>query len=260
MSQPKSFRYSLNQQVRRAAKGVMHFFFGRSEDAPFELHKEKVEKILLVRPTFRLGHAVLATPAIFLFRKTFPEARIDFIGAPISKSLFQNLPVDTHFTITRRFPNSPWIYPAMLKRLRQAKYDLAVDLSCSQSALGAFIVGFSKARFRIGLRGEWDRWFNVRIQRPREKNKYRTLPAFLEGLGLKSDQALPSLPLSPAERELARKGMQKSLRFTGRSIVGVFVGGRGRGASAGRSKIFRVSLWPFRHGGLMLCYSPVRKK
>ena len=228
MPKPKSFRYFLNKNIRHAVRWMMHLLFRRSEDAPFELHKEQIKKILLVRPTFRLGHAVLATPAIFLFRKTFPQAEIDFVGAPLSKTLFHNLPIDTYFTVTRRFPHSSWTYLAMVKRLREAKYDLAVDLSCSQSALGAFIAGFSKARFRIGLRGEWDRWFNVRIQRPREKNKYQNLPAFLEKLGLKPDGKLPSLALSPEERNFAKERMRRSARFPERSIVGVFLGGRQR--------------------------------
>src|SRR5262245_19806689 len=171
MSQVKSFRYSLNQKIRRIVKWVMRRVTIRSSDKLLDLHADEIKKILLVRATFRMGDSVLATPAISVFRKNFPNARIDFVGAPISRTLFQNLPIDHHFSLIRRYPQSSWDYPVLIKQLRSVGYDVAVDVSCSQSAMGSFIVGFSRARYRVGLRGEWDRWFNVRIPRPPEKNK-----------------------------------------------------------------------------------------
>jgi hypothetical protein len=39
-----------------------------------------------------------------------------------------------------------------------------VDVSGSSAALGAFIVGFSDARFRARIRGKWDHWFNLAFQ------------------------------------------------------------------------------------------------
>ena len=62
-----------------------------------------------------------------------------------------------------------FITQAMLREIRAARYDLAVDVGGSNAALGAFIVGFSGARFRAGLRGKWDSWFNLRFpDRPRK--------------------------------------------------------------------------------------------
>jgi len=226
MSQVKSFRYSLNQKIRRIVKWVMRRVTIRSSDKLLDLHADEIKKILLVRATFRMGDSVLATPAISVFRKNFPNARIDFVGAPISRTLFQNLPIDHHFSITRRYPQSSWDYPALIKQLRSVGYDVAVDVSCSQSAMGSFIVGFSRARYRVGLRGEWDRWFNVRIPRPPEKNKYRILSAFLKALGLHSVETRSWLALSSAEKEEGRKKIREVITWDRAPTVGVFVGGR----------------------------------
>ncbi len=226
MSRPKHFRYSLNQNIRRTAKWIMRSVTNRSNEQRLDLHKEKIEKILLVRATFRMGDSVLAAPAISVFRKQFPDARIDFVGAPISETLFRNLPIDHHFCITRRFPHSSWAYLVLVKKLRSLSYDLAVDLSCSQSAMGSFIVGFSGARFRVGLQGQWDRWFNVRIPRPPERNKYQVLPALLRSLGLETEEIIPSLVFSPAEKEEGRKNIKDLIRWDRAPTVGVFVGGR----------------------------------
>jgi heptosyltransferase-3 len=180
----------------------------------------------LVRPTFRLGDSILATPAIFLFRRNFPHARIDFVGAPIAKVLYRNLPVDHLFTITKRFPGASWAYLALLKQIRSVGYDLAVDVSASKSAIASFIVGFSGARFRAGCRGRRDRWFNARTTRPSEKNKYRVLPAFLAAMGLETQEILPSLILSPFEKEDGKRMMETLFGPCSDPIAGVFVGGR----------------------------------
>jgi len=224
---PKIFRYSLDQKFRSAANWIMRQVTTESKEERLDLHKEQLKKILLVRATFRMGHSILAVPAILLFRKTFPHARIDFVGAPVSAKAFGNLPIDHHFSITRRYPGSAWDYPLLLRQLRSVGYDIAVDLSCSQSAMASFVVGFSRARFRVGLRGKWDRWFNVRVPRPAETNKYRMLPAFLRALGLEVQESLPSSLLSDREDEQGKRRIEELAGWGGaRPTVGVFVGGR----------------------------------
>ena len=225
----KRFRYRLSQRIRRIMRRISRAFIGSSKAARLDIETETIRKILLVRANFRMGNSVLAAPAISIFRNKFPNAKIDLVGAPISANLFQGFPIDQHFSVTRRFPDCLWHYPALIKQLRSARYDLAVELSCSQSALGAFVVGLSQARFRVGLRGEWGRWYNVRIPRPQERNKYKSLPAFLEALGLNAVESLPSLALSAAEQEEAKKRIQASITYPERPVVGVFVGGRKTG-------------------------------
>jgi len=224
---PKIFRYALNERLRRTVNRIMRWITRASTDKRFDLHKEQLKKILLVRATFRMGDSILALPAISLFRQNFPTARIDFVGAPISAKLFESLHIEHHFSITRRYPGSGWDYPLLLRQLRSVGYDIAVDLSCSQSAMGSFIVGFSRARFRVGLRGRWDRWFNVRIRRPSERNKYRVMPAFLRAIGLDVKECLPSLPLRDDEKQEGRNRIDQMAGWGGRRpTVGVFVGGR----------------------------------
>jgi heptosyltransferase-3 len=227
MPRPKNVGYFLNQKIRRLASFLLRSVTTQSIEKRLNLRQEGIAKILLVRATFRMGDSVLATPAIYVFRQKFPNARIDFVGSPISGSLFRNVPIDHSFHISRSFPQASWAYVCLIRQIRSVAYDLAVDLSCSQSAMGSVIVGFSGARLRIGLRGKWDRWFNVRIARPAERNKYRILPAFLRTLGLEpAGDVLPSLNLSSAEKEEGRKRIESLLGHSARPLVGVFVGGR----------------------------------
>jgi len=223
MQNPMSvpFLYKLNKTISGVASGIINLATRKSPDVEVDLLRETIRKILLVRGNFRMGDSVLASPAILLFRKNFPDARIDFVGSPMSRALFQHMPIDRHYEITRRFPHASWAYFSLIKQIRSAGYDLAVDVSGSQSAMGAFVVGFSGARFRAGLRGKRDRWLNIRVAKPAEKNKYLTLPAFVAALGLASEEAHPYIALTPGEKAEGKRRMETALGQGAGPIVAV---------------------------------------
>jgi heptosyltransferase-3 len=222
----KAFRYRLDRATRGCVMRVMNWLTPAAPEQRADFRQTEIQRILLVRSLFRMGDSILATPAILLFRKNFPAARIDFVGPRISKTLFRNLPIDHHYEAARSFPKVCWSYLALLKRIRKAKYDLAVDVSGSSAALGSFIVGFSAARFRVGLKGQWDRWFNIRLVRPALLNKYAVLPELVCSMGLESAPVYPTLILPAWEIARARRRIQALIACGDAPILGVFVGGR----------------------------------
>jgi ADP-heptose:LPS heptosyltransferase len=114
----------------------------------------------------------------------------------------------------------------LLRKIRSEKYDLAFDAGGSSAALGAFIVGFSGARLRVGLRGKWDRWFNIRLDRPRTRNKYRTLPELIGAMGLDGPLIYPRLFLRLGEVKYGKAQMRERIGDSDGPLVGIFVGGR----------------------------------
>jgi len=221
-----AFRYRLDRIIRVFVMGFLKRVTPSSDEQRVDFRRQDIKRILLVRALFRMGDSILATPAIIMFRKNFPEAKIDFVGPHISKVLFKYLSIARHYELTPRFPKVCWSYLLLLKQIRAAKYDLAVDVSGSSAAMGSFIVGFSAARFRVGLKGQWDRWFNVRLHRPSTRNKYRNLSELVGSMGLESQPVFPTLVLSPEEIEQGRKRIQNLIHRDETPIVGVFVGGR----------------------------------
>lgn len=221
------FRYTASKGIRTAATAVARSFLRTRELSRGDIRDQKIEKILLVRANFRIGNSILAIPGIRLFRHNFPNARIDFVGSPVSKILFQNLPIDNHYQVARDYAKCGWAYPVLVRKLRSFRYDLAVELSCSQSALGSFIVGMSGARVRAGRKGKWDFWFNWRVPKPAERNKYRVLPAFVASMGLQAEEIYPTLILSQAEKQAALTRINANGEKPG-PIVAVFVGARER--------------------------------
>jgi heptosyltransferase III len=222
----RALRYRLDRGVRNFVMALMTRLTPDLRDEKVELQLQKIQKILIVRSLFRMGDAILATPAIRLFRNNFPSAQIDFVGPPISERLFENLPIDRHYAICKTFPRACWSYIGLLKRLRATKYDLAFDASGSSAAMGSLIVGFSGARLRVGLSGRWDRWFNLRLDRPSGSNKYDILPNLIGSLGLETGKIYPSLFLAGAEINQGKARVCDLVSSGNAPIIGIFVGGR----------------------------------
>ena len=238
-----AFRYRLDRSIRNLVMKAMNWMIPASSDQEIDFRPAKIKRILIVRSLFRMGDAILASPAILLFRKNFPAAQIDFVGSDLSKALFENLPIDRHYEVHRRFPKVCWSYLVLLKQIREAKYDLAFDASGSSAALGSFILGFSAARLRVGLKGKWDRWFNIRLHRPAIRNKYRILPELLGAMGLDNPLVYPSLFLSPEEIRHGKNRIQDLIESDNSSIVGIFVGGRKtRGKRWARGKFLELAI------------------
>jgi heptosyltransferase-3 len=221
----KPLRYRVDGWIRQAAMHAISGLAPRSKTESLDPRSASIKKILLVRANFRMGNAILALPAIAAFRKNFPDASIDFVGSPISNLLFQGQSLNHHFVAPRRFPRVVWGYPQMMRRLRANRYDLAVEVSCSQSGIGSFIVGLSGARIRAGIAGKWDRLFNLRIDKFTTPNKYRKLSEFLAALGLQQIDSVGSLVFTAAEKTAGLKKLESLTRKINGGTVGVFVGG-----------------------------------
>jgi heptosyltransferase-3 len=78
----------------------------------------------------------------------------------------------------------------------------------------------------VGLRGRWDRWFNIRLDRPRASNKYDVLPELIGDLGLETGRVYPKLQLAQTEIEEGRAHIRALVGDGDAPTVGVFVGGR----------------------------------
>ena len=219
-------RYRLDRLIRNLAMRVISALAPDNAPPDADPRGRALQRILLVRANFRIGNLILALPALAAFRKNFPDAKIDFVGAPISRLLFQNQPLDQHYETPRRFPRVLWEYFFLIRRLRAQRFDLALDVSCSQSGLASFIVGLSGARSRAGCAGKWDRLFNFRVAKPSELNKYRKLSELLKALGLDGIEEIGRLKFSAAELSAGGAALECSAGNMTAPIVGVFVGGR----------------------------------
>ncbi len=225
-SDARPFRYRIDRWIRQLAMRVIGWCVHEKDEVISDPYCSTIKKILMVRANFRMGNALLALPAVAGFRNRFPDAQIDFVGSPVSNVLFQFQPLNHHFVAPRRFPWVLWQYPRLIRELRANQYDLAVDVSCSHSGLGSFIVGCSGARIRAGLFGKWDYFFDLKIPKLRAENKYRKLTEFFAALRLDAGQSVGAIKFSAAERTDGLSNLESYLSGKNGKRVGVFVGGR----------------------------------
>jgi ADP-heptose:LPS heptosyltransferase len=222
----RPMRYRLDRSIRYLIMRSIGWLAPSVENVDLDPGSSSIKKILLVRANFRMGNAVLALPAIAVFRHQFPDARIDFVGSPISRLLFSHQRLDHHYVAPRRFPRVVWQYPRLLRKLRARRYDLAVDVSCSHSGIASFIVGFSGARIRAGIAGKWDQLFNRKIAKLAEENKYRKMTELLVAMHLETGDAVASMQFSTAEKIAAAAMLKSAVGQCDGPAVGIFIGAR----------------------------------
>lgn len=105
-----------------------------------KIDKSKVKRILFITLS-NIGDIILTTPAMKALSENFPEARIDIMVSPNGVELFRKHPaVFKVITYDKHIPMSD--KRRLIRKLRQVKYDLIVDM---RNSLFPFLVG---ARYR----------------------------------------------------------------------------------------------------------------
>ncbi len=141
-----------------------------------------VRRVLLVRPNFRIGNTLVTTPLVPALRACFPGARLDYLCGDATASLLAHLPLDAVYTVSRRQIVRPWNFVALFARLRRQHYDVAVDggMGSFSGGLYTYLTG---ARHRIGCAGAAERFFDVRVPRPKAPHAYDMPVLFAQSLG-----------------------------------------------------------------------------
>lgn len=197
-----------------------------------------VRKILLIRPNFRLGNALISTPVIDAFHTRFPSARIDFLATDSTLPLLQQHPVERFHLLSRKTILRPWQCVSLLRRLRAEHYDLAVQISAG-SLTGTLFTRSIGARYSMGMRRGEQRWFHIEVD-GKAKHAYDSIVNLTRPLGVPCRNR-PLLRLTPLERHQAFIHLrQLSVPLIAEDsvapFIAVFVGGH-------QNKRWPLSFW-----------------
>lgn len=184
-----------------------------------------VRRVLLVRPNFRIGNTLIASPLVLALSQRFPGAQLDFLSGDKTATLLANLPLSTVYSVSSRFIIRPWQFVALFWRLRRLRYDVAVETGSSFSGgLYTFLTG---ARYRIGATGKGDHFFNLRLPHVFPEHIYDRPVAFARLLGADCPDH-PIYVVSAAETARA-EAILHAIGFVAdgqlQSFVALFVGG-----------------------------------
>jgi predicted lipopolysaccharide heptosyltransferase III len=183
---------------------------------------EAVHRILVVKLRY-IGDVLLATPVFRGLREAFPRARLTaLVNAGTEEVLLHHPDVDEVLLVHRRQAEAEtwgrsWADRLrLLRRLRQRRFDLALDLTDGDRA--AFLTWASGARLRVGFNREGrlrGRAYHRVV--PLTPGRRHAVEADLEALrilGLRARPVAPSLGLPPeaeaaAEDLLAHKRVSR---------------------------------------------------
>ncbi|WP_246362478.1 MULTISPECIES: glycosyltransferase family 9 protein [Vreelandella] len=186
-----------------------------------------IEKILIIRPNFRLGNALISTPVIDAFRDRFPSARIDYLATDKTWPLLQQRPVDHFHLLSRAAILRPWQCVTLLRRLRAQRYDLAVQVS-GGSTSGFIVTRLIGARYSMGSRKGHQRWYSIEAE-GRSSHAYDAIVNLTRPLGV-ACRNRPLLQLTEQERYQAITKIQQLVSLhsddsSDTNFIAIFVGG-----------------------------------
>ena len=188
---------------------------------------EDINSILIIRPNFRLGNALISTPVIDALRERFPSARIDYLATDKTLPLLQQRPVDNFYSLSRTAILRPWQCLSLLRLLRSKRYDLAVQVSAG-STTGFIATRFIHARYSMGAGKGKHRRYSVEAEAG-GTHTYDAVTSLAKALGVDCRNR-PLLQLAPQEREhalvqLSELFVLKQSPQGDKDFVALFVGG-----------------------------------
>jgi ADP-heptose:LPS heptosyltransferase len=210
----KAFRRELRRLSGSALRKLKH-------PRPFDtrLALGEVRSIVICRLNGRLGNSLLLTPLVRTLHELLPNACIDLaLSFPKAQELFGQLPgVRRIIRFPHKDPRAAWRFPAAVRELRAAHYDLAID-PVPESTSGRIALTLCRARFRLGFDTS-TQWASLThaVPRPEEVLHHGAEPVYLvaRGLELPAGARTPVtiwLPLDPAELAAGRERLTDALR------------------------------------------------
>ncbi|MFA6471282.1 MAG: glycosyltransferase family 9 protein [Candidatus Latescibacterota bacterium] len=146
----------------------------KSERLPVdEVDTGSLSKILVVRQDSRLGNLILMTPLLSALKAVLPDAEVDVLVAEGFEDILAENPNVNRFVIFKKQKARliPWSYFGFIRKLKNARYDLAIDVSdgCHFSLNNVLLTFFSGARYRLGYdRENAGTFMNIIIPPPPE--------------------------------------------------------------------------------------------
>jgi heptosyltransferase-3 len=221
----------LERYAKRAFFGALAGGAGRTPPTtPLPDQLARVRRVLLVRPNFRLGNLVLATPVIAALRRALPDVELDVLcGAPYADLFACDPAVRETIGVPRDLHRHPVTLARLVRRLRARRYDLVIDAARGSSFLGAFFARASGARLRVAsATSRYRALFNVHVPSNRRSwHKIDVLLDLLRGLGLDVTEAAPYVALGDADRLRADEIWRTLGLDAGMPVVGIVLGARG---------------------------------
>jgi ADP-heptose:LPS heptosyltransferase len=142
--------------------------------SPEKVDTSSISKILVVRQDSRLGNLILMTPLLSALKAALPDSEVDVLVSEGFEDVLAHNPNANRMVIfqKKKARMIPWWYLGFIRKLKEARFDLAIDVSNGRhfSLNGALLTFFSGARYRLGYdRENASTFMNVLVPPPPEE-------------------------------------------------------------------------------------------
>ena len=187
-------------------------------------YDEEIRKILFIRID-RIGDLVLSTPVLKAIKKAYPLCELKVLASPGNRALLMNNPfVDTVEVYDHKA--SLAAKAQVIRKLKQASFDLAIDPYADYELETALIAFLSKARRRIGFAAYGrEVFFNLPATRINAKQHFIDLSFdVVTPVGINADDRVPEIFVDESERRWAKDWLLEH-SIDSQPIIGIHPGG-----------------------------------
>ncbi len=143
---------------KRGIRYILKKFIRSSPVKQEDIDLDQISRILVVRQDSRLGNIVLMTPLISGLKNAFSDVEIDVLISDGFEECCEHNP-NINRTIVFEKKKAcfiPWWYLQFINKLREKRYDLAVDVSNGYhfSLNNMLLTYLSGAKYRLGYNRE----------------------------------------------------------------------------------------------------------
>lgn len=174
------------------------------------LNLDKVNKILICQLR-QIGDVLLATPAIELLRKRFPNAELHvFTEKKCTPMLAHNPNITQIWAVDKKKLDSLFKEIAFYWQVARQNFDLVVDFQKLPRC--RWVVGFSRASIRLAPTAPWYTSWLYTCTHPLRTDVYAAhqKASLLEALGIEWKGELPRLYLTEEEHAIAASILEES--------------------------------------------------
>lgn len=166
-----------------------------------------------------LGDSVHLVPALWEIKRNYPEAELHTVSANVGAEVLKMAScVNKAWGLSLSPPPSLWASRHFQKKLRDEKFDLAINFSGSDRTI--FVTAFTGAKWRVAQQGArehfWAKWL-IRHWVPRQTNDVivsEQRRRMLATLGMSLQPTRFDLNIPDASREWAQKNVpERAIHF-----------------------------------------------
>ena len=246
-----AFKERINRFRRRFSKRLTkNIGSAYSEPERGSVKISDVKKVLIIRPSHRLGNQLLLTPLVQEVINTFPDCKIDlFVKGGAAHPVFQNYDeVSRIIELPKQSFHHPFLYAIRYMSVRRNRYDLVINAEKNSSS-GRLLTSISRATLKIFGNAPDDVKKQYADHRHMSKYPVYNLRACLTRLGLSTEKkAIPVLDIKLDDAEIA----------VGRSILGKIVNDNKKKiciyTNATRDKCYSEDWWESLYSRLSMQY------